>query len=62
MWYVWPDLAFDIVKGLVAGGASLALQVVAPATVRALKRRRARWSARNAARKADANTSARDED
>ena len=31
MWYFWPDLAFDLVKGLVAGGASLALQVVAPA-------------------------------
>ena len=37
MWYFWPDLAFDLVKGLVAGGASLALQVVAPATLRALK-------------------------
>ena len=30
MWYFWPDLAFDLVKGLVAGGASLAFQVVAP--------------------------------
>jgi len=61
MWYFWPDFAFDLVKGLVAGGASLALQVVAPATLRALKRFRARWSARKAARKAGPNTSAKDE-
>jgi hypothetical protein len=52
MWYFWPDLGFDLVKGLVAGGASLALQVVAPMTLRALKRFRARWSARKAAGKA----------
>jgi hypothetical protein len=62
MWYFWPDLAFDVVKGLVAGGASLALQVVAPATLRAFKRLRARWSARKAARKADSNASAKDEE
>ena len=55
MWYFWPDLAFDLVKGLVAGGASLALQAVAPMTLRALKRLRARWSARKAARKAGRN-------
>jgi hypothetical protein len=61
MWYFWPDLAFDVVKGLVAGGASLALQAVAPKTFRALKRFRARWSARKAARKADPNTSMKDE-
>ena len=61
MWYFWPDLAFDLVKGLVAGGASLALQAVAPATLRALKRFRARWSARKAARKADPDTSGKDE-
>jgi hypothetical protein len=61
MWYFWPELAFDLVKGLVAGGASLALQAVAPATLRALKRFRAHWSARKAARKADPNTSAKDE-
>jgi hypothetical protein len=42
MWYFWPDLAFDVVKGLVAGGASLALQAVAPMTLRALKRFRTR--------------------
>ena len=52
MSYFWPDLAFDLVKGLVAGGASLALQAVAPMTLRALKRFRTRWSARKAARKA----------
>jgi len=52
MWYFGPDLAFDLVKGLVAGAASMALQVVAPMTVRAVKRLRARWSARRAARKA----------
>jgi len=49
MWYFWPDLAFDLVKGLVAGAASLALQAVAPTTLRALKRFRARWSTRKAA-------------
>lgn len=62
MWeYFWPDLAFDVVKGLVAGGASLAFQVVAPKTFRALTRFRARWSARKAARKAGRNTSVNDE-
>lgn len=60
MWYFWPDLAFDVVKGLVAGSASLALQVVAPVTLRALRRLGARWSARRAARKAGANTSVKD--
>ena len=61
MWYFWPDLAFDLVKGLVAGGASLAFQVVAPMTLRAFKRFRARWSARKAARKARPITSVKDE-
>jgi hypothetical protein len=31
MWYFWPDLAFDLVKGVVAGVASLALQALAKA-------------------------------
>jgi hypothetical protein len=49
MWeYFWSDLAFDFVKGLVAGGASLALQAVAPSAFRALKQLRARWRARKA--------------
>ena len=61
MWYFWPDFAFDLVKGLVAGGASLALQAIAPVTLRALKRFRARWSARRAGRKADPDTSAKDD-
>ena len=62
MWeYFGPDLAFDFVKGLVAGGASLAFQAVAPRTFCALKRFRARWSARKAARKADRNASVNDE-
>jgi hypothetical protein len=62
MWeYFWPDLAFDVVKGLIAGGASLVLQAVAPKTFRALKRLRSRWSARKAARKAGRNTSVNDE-
>lgn len=52
MWYFWSDFAFDLVKGLVAGGASLAVQAAAPVTVRAVKRFRARWSAWKAARKA----------
>jgi hypothetical protein len=61
MWnYFWPDLAFDLVKGLIAGGASLALQAVAPKTLRALKRFRARWFSRKAVRKAGRNTSAND--
>jgi hypothetical protein len=50
MWeYFWSDMAFDFVKGLVAGGASLALQAVAPSAVRAVKRLRAHWRARKAA-------------
>jgi hypothetical protein len=61
MWYFWPDLAFDVVKGLVAGSASLALQVVVPMTLRAYKRLRAHWSARKAARKADLDMSGNDE-
>jgi hypothetical protein len=61
MWqYLGSDLAFDLVKGLVAGGASLALQVVAPRTLHALKRLRARWFAWRAVRKAARNTPARD--
>jgi hypothetical protein len=52
MWYFGPELAFDLVKGLVAGTASLALQVVAPIAVRAVRRLRARWYERRAARKA----------
>jgi hypothetical protein len=49
MWdYYWHDVAFDLVKGLVAGGASLALQMVAPRTLHALKRLRARRLARKA--------------
>jgi hypothetical protein len=52
MWqYLWSDLGFDLIKGLVVGGASLALQALAPTTLRALKRLRARWAARKAARK-----------
>lgn len=52
MWqYFWSDLGFDLIKGLVVGGASLALQVVAPPTLRALKRARARWATRKAAKK-----------
>jgi hypothetical protein len=52
MWqYLWSDLAFDLAKGLIAGGASLALQAVAPTMLRALKKVRARWAARKAARK-----------
>ena len=52
MWeYFWPDMAFDFVKGLVAGGASLALQAVIPSALRAVRRLRARWLARKAATK-----------
>ena len=52
MWqYFWSDLASDFVKGLVIGGASLALQAVVPAMRRALKMARAYWAARKAARK-----------
>ncbi len=53
MWdYFGPDLALDLVKGLVAGVASLAFQLVAPRTFHAAKRFRARWVARRAARRA----------
>jgi hypothetical protein len=41
-----PDIAVDFAKGLVAGGASLALQAVAPRLLRALKRLHVRWFAR----------------
>jgi hypothetical protein len=62
MWeYFGSELAFDLVKGLVAGGASLALQVVAPRMLRALKRLRARWFAWKAARTARRIASANDE-
>ncbi|MHC2860346.1 hypothetical protein ACVIYH_001424 [Bradyrhizobium diazoefficiens] len=38
MWeYFGPDFAFDVVKGMVAGIASMAFQVVAPRTFRAAK-------------------------
>jgi len=51
MWnYFGPDLAFDLVKGLVAGAASLALQVLAPRTLRTLKRFRAHRFLRKSAR------------
>ena len=51
MWeYFWPDMAYNLVKGLVAGGASLALQAVAPSALRGLKRLRERRRARKAAR------------
>jgi hypothetical protein len=62
MWYFWPDFGFDLVKGLVAGGASLALQAVAPMTLRALKRFRVRWSAWKATRKAARKASVDDDD
>jgi hypothetical protein len=53
MWeYFGPDFAFDVVKGVVAGIASLAFQVVAPRTFHAAKRFHARWVARKAARQA----------
>ena len=48
--YVSPELAWDVVKGLVAGAASLALQAVGPRAFRALKRHQARRRARKAAR------------
>jgi len=62
MWeYFGPDLAFNLVKGLVAGVASLAFQVVAPRTFHAAKRFRARWVARKDARQARRNAPANDE-
>lgn len=57
MWeYFFHDLGIDFIKGLVAGGASLTLQAVAPRTLRALKRFGARWVARKASRKEEAAT------
>ncbi|MET4203838.1 hypothetical protein ABIA95_008055 [Bradyrhizobium sp. LA8.1] len=62
MWeYFGPDFAFDVVKGFVAGVASMAFQVVAPRTFQAAKRFRARWVARQAARQARRNAPANDE-
>lgn len=53
MWeYFGPDFAFDVMKGVVAGIASLAVQVVAPRSLRAAKQFRACWVARRAARQA----------
>ena len=53
MWkYIGPDFAFDVVKGVVVGIASLAFQAVAPRTFRAATQFRARWVARRAARRA----------
>ena len=53
MWeHFGPDFAFDVVKGVVAGIASMAFQVVAPRTFRAVRQFRARWVARRAARRA----------
>lgn len=53
MWeYFGPDVAFDVVKGVVAGIASMAFQVVAPRTFHAAKRFRARWVASKEARQA----------
>ena len=51
MWaYFGPDFAFDVMKGVVAGMASMVVQVVAPRTFRVAKQFRARWVARRAAR------------
>ena len=53
MWeYFGPDFAFDVVKGVVVGIASLAVQVIAPRTFRAATQFRARWVARRAVRQA----------
>jgi hypothetical protein len=61
MWqYFGPDFAFDVVKGVVAGIASMAFQVVAPRTFRAVRQARARWVARRAARRARRDVVARD--
>jgi hypothetical protein len=56
MWqYLGTGFALDLVKGLVVGGASLALQALAPRTLRALKRLRAHWTTRKPARKSGRN-------
>ena len=53
MWeFFGPDFAYNVVKGVVAGIASMAFQVVAPRTFRAAKQFRARRVARRAARQA----------
>jgi adenylate cyclase len=47
MWeIIWPDIAQDCGKGLLAGGASLAIQCLAPRLGRLLKHIRARWTGR----------------
>jgi len=66
MWeYFGPDFAFDVVKGFVAGAASMAFQVVAPRAFHAAKRFREHWvarkDARQAARQSRRNAPANDE-
>jgi len=51
MWEgLWSDIAQDCGKGLLAGGASLAIQCLAPRLGQLLRRIRAKWTARNVAR------------
>jgi adenylate cyclase len=49
MWEIfWSDIAQDCSKGLLAGGASLAFQCLAPRLGRLLKHIRAKWAGRKA--------------
>jgi class 3 adenylate cyclase len=48
----WSDLAQDCGKGLLAGGASLAIQCLAPRLGQLLKQLRVKWATRVAGRPA----------
>jgi len=51
MWgALWSDIAQDCGKGLLAGGASLAIQCLAPRLGQLLRRIRTKWAARNVSR------------
>jgi adenylate cyclase len=51
---VWPDLASDCAKGLLAGGASLVVQWLVPSVLAMVRRAQARRAARRAGRVPDA--------
>jgi hypothetical protein len=51
---LWPDVARDAAKGVLAGGASLAVQWLAPKLVMLIRRARARLAARRVSRAREA--------
>ena len=59
---LWPDLARDAAKGVLAGGASLVVQWLAPKLVMLIKRARARFALRRVNRAHDATRRTEDVD